>query len=615
MLRRSSPAAARSPTAAVPQAEAAGRAATEVEPAMQAVGGGGVLERRAPRRSGRRSGEAPVAPPGADEADAAGGQLLQAVLAARRLAAERRRVRQAQRKHLLAADQQSPRRPRRCRRGSLRAARGRCSPQLGPTARDHRPVLLPVAGGVASPRSYPASDRGYRRRAQLPSARCPAVSPRTPLPRRSASSTASRAATSPSACSRSPRRSRRSFADRSLLGALTVDGANAPPLGRRRRLQPRPRAAAALGEGGPAHREGGEAAARRVGARRHRHPRPAREAGVHDADVVSAVERSSSGAATAIPRFRELIEPQHCYVCKQRYRAIHPFYDQLCPDCGDFNFAKRSETADLRGPRGAAHRRARQDRLPGRDQAAAGRRAADRDDALPARRGGALRAASRTSRTGATGSRSSASTCATRRASRPSAATSTRARPARLRRQQRLPDRPPAARLLPPHDGARDGVGRTHAGARAAAARRRTKACGARTSSRPAARRPRRSRLAGRLTRRPSSRRCRSCRTTSPASGDLFPEGQLDAGPAAGRPARPELVAAAARRGLVGRAARDAARQRRRAVRPQRAPQAADAADAGPRQAHRQRVGGGGAVLPHASRPRGTRTRTWPRRR
>jgi NAD(P)-dependent dehydrogenase (short-subunit alcohol dehydrogenase family) len=45
----------------------------------------------------------------------------------------------------------------------------------------------------------------------------------------------------------------------------------------------------------------------------------------------------------------EVIEPQHCYVCKQLYVAVHPFYDQLCPTCGDFNFRKRTETADLRG--------------------------------------------------------------------------------------------------------------------------------------------------------------------------------------------------------------------------------------------------------------------------
>ena len=49
------------------------------------------------------------------------------------------------------------------------------------------------------------------------------------------------------------------------------------------------------------------------------------------------------------PEYRETIEPQHCYVCKQHYRGIHPFYDQMCPACGEFNFAKRTETADLAG--------------------------------------------------------------------------------------------------------------------------------------------------------------------------------------------------------------------------------------------------------------------------
>jgi len=46
---------------------------------------------------------------------------------------------------------------------------------------------------------------------------------------------------------------------------------------------------------------------------------------------------------------RESIEPQHCYVCKQKYSAIHFFYDQLCPTCAAFNYAKRTELVDLRG--------------------------------------------------------------------------------------------------------------------------------------------------------------------------------------------------------------------------------------------------------------------------
>ena len=46
---------------------------------------------------------------------------------------------------------------------------------------------------------------------------------------------------------------------------------------------------------------------------------------------------------------RESIEPQHCYVCKQKYSTIHFFYDQLCPDCAAFNYAKRTELTDLSG--------------------------------------------------------------------------------------------------------------------------------------------------------------------------------------------------------------------------------------------------------------------------
>lgn len=38
-----------------------------------------------------------------------------------------------------------------------------------------------------------------------------------------------------------------------------------------------------------------------------------------------------------------------CYVCKVRFRSIHHFYDQLCPQCAPFNFEKRTSTADMRG--------------------------------------------------------------------------------------------------------------------------------------------------------------------------------------------------------------------------------------------------------------------------
>jgi NAD(P)-dependent dehydrogenase (short-subunit alcohol dehydrogenase family) len=45
----------------------------------------------------------------------------------------------------------------------------------------------------------------------------------------------------------------------------------------------------------------------------------------------------------------ELTEPRKCYVCKEPYQRLHPFYDQLCPRCGDENFARRTAVSDLRG--------------------------------------------------------------------------------------------------------------------------------------------------------------------------------------------------------------------------------------------------------------------------
>ncbi len=44
-----------------------------------------------------------------------------------------------------------------------------------------------------------------------------------------------------------------------------------------------------------------------------------------------------------------LFVPRSCYVCKVRCTRMHTWYDQMCSECGDFNFAKRSQTSDLRG--------------------------------------------------------------------------------------------------------------------------------------------------------------------------------------------------------------------------------------------------------------------------
>jgi NAD(P)-dependent dehydrogenase (short-subunit alcohol dehydrogenase family) len=48
-------------------------------------------------------------------------------------------------------------------------------------------------------------------------------------------------------------------------------------------------------------------------------------------------------------RYRTSAAEHNCYICKKDYTLIHHFYDQLCPECAEFNFAKRTELADLTG--------------------------------------------------------------------------------------------------------------------------------------------------------------------------------------------------------------------------------------------------------------------------
>jgi NAD(P)-dependent dehydrogenase (short-subunit alcohol dehydrogenase family) len=46
---------------------------------------------------------------------------------------------------------------------------------------------------------------------------------------------------------------------------------------------------------------------------------------------------------------KELSKPQACYVCKTSYTRLHHFYDNMCPDCAQFNYAKRFQSADMTG--------------------------------------------------------------------------------------------------------------------------------------------------------------------------------------------------------------------------------------------------------------------------
>jgi NAD(P)-dependent dehydrogenase (short-subunit alcohol dehydrogenase family) len=49
------------------------------------------------------------------------------------------------------------------------------------------------------------------------------------------------------------------------------------------------------------------------------------------------------------PEAPDLNDARVCYVCKAPRTRMHFFYDQMCGPCGDFNYAKRSQTAELSG--------------------------------------------------------------------------------------------------------------------------------------------------------------------------------------------------------------------------------------------------------------------------
>ncbi len=44
-----------------------------------------------------------------------------------------------------------------------------------------------------------------------------------------------------------------------------------------------------------------------------------------------------------------LTSERNCYICKKTYTEVHHFYDALCKECGDLNYAKRFQTCDLTG--------------------------------------------------------------------------------------------------------------------------------------------------------------------------------------------------------------------------------------------------------------------------
>ncbi len=71
--------------------------------------------------------------------------------------------------------------------------------------------------------------------------------------------------------------------------------------------------------------------------------RSARESVVFTAPKMIGLDNLKNGEE------RILESPRNCYVCKTLYTKLHHFYDAMCPECGDFNYAKRFQTADLTG--------------------------------------------------------------------------------------------------------------------------------------------------------------------------------------------------------------------------------------------------------------------------
>ena len=74
--------------------------------------------------------------------------------------------------------------------------------------------------------------------------------------------------------------------------------------------------------------------------------RRAREAAVFIAPRQISHAGPESGRDDTADR---LETPRNCYVCKAEFTKLHHFYDTMCPECAEFNYRKRFQTASLEG--------------------------------------------------------------------------------------------------------------------------------------------------------------------------------------------------------------------------------------------------------------------------
>lgn len=76
-----------------------------------------------------------------------------------------------------------------------------------------------------------------------------------------------------------------------------------------------------------------------------------KETGIRSAreNIVFVAPKLLQTADLSSKKELELETPRNCYVCKTLYTKLHHFYDTMCIECGDFNYAKRFQTTDLTG--------------------------------------------------------------------------------------------------------------------------------------------------------------------------------------------------------------------------------------------------------------------------
>jgi len=93
-------------------------------------------------------------------------------------------------------------------------------------------------------------------------------------------------------------------------------------------------------------RKDAKKAAKRKQFERDRHAR--KETGIRSAREASVFVAPKLLPQGAIKEKEDniLSSPRNCYVCKSMYNKLHHFYDTMCSECADFNYAKRFQTAD-----------------------------------------------------------------------------------------------------------------------------------------------------------------------------------------------------------------------------------------------------------------------------